>query len=90
MLNSDISQNLNISGACIVYAVVLKTKEVCKVLHIDKKAIDFYWSHVYNMLLDYYGIQPMTLSWGDIIKEATCSYDFIYNQFIDYEPKEIY
>lgn len=88
LLNS--SQSFNISGGCIVYAVALKTKEVCKVLHIDKECIDFYWKHVYDMLLDYYGIQPMKKTWKDIIREAGCSYDFVSDSFVDYEPKEIY
>lgn len=84
------TQNIEIKGGCIVYAVALKTKNCCRILHIDEDCMQFYWDKVLNMLLDYYGIQSMKQTWRDIVKEASCTYDFIVDQFISYEPREIY
>lgn len=87
MLNA--TEQIEVKGGCIVYAVALKTKSCCKILHIDKECIDFYWSKVVDMLLDFYGVQSMKQTWRDIIREACYTYDFITNDFISYEPREI-
>lgn len=88
MLNA--AEGIDIKGGCIVFAVALKTKACCKILHIDREAIDFYWKFVYNMLLDFYSIQPIKQTWKEIVQEASCTYDFVNDCFIDYTPREIY
>lgn len=83
------NEGLDIKGGCIVYAVNLKRKKCCRVVHIDKESMDFYWSKTYEMLLDYYGIKRYTQTWKELADEASCTYDFLAGRFISYEPKEI-
>lgn len=78
-----------ITGACIIYAIKLKTKECCRVFYLNKEKIDFYWLCVQNILLDFFKKQSLTHTWKEMIALANCTFDLKTDMFIDYLPREI-
>ena len=86
----SVTQGVDIVGGCVVFAVVLKTKTACRIIRIDKEDMEFYWGKVFDMLLDFNGIAPLTQTWSELIDEASCHYDFLTGQFSSHKPREIF
>jgi hypothetical protein len=82
---------IKVTGAVVVYSVVLKTKQVCRKLYINKDNINFYWRHMKRLIEDYNGIRPVRDGyWYDIVKQATCYYDVESETFSNHCPREIF
>lgn len=78
-----------VEGACLVFAVHLKTKDKCQMLYVNRELLDFYWYKASALILDYFNISKYNGSWKSILQEAHCTYDFDTGQFLNYLPKEI-
>lgn len=74
-----------ITGAVLVYC----NEETTKVLHLDRKMLNYYWRVFKDILRDFYGIKPLGKSWRELIQAANGGYNYETEQFEDYVPKEI-
>ena len=74
-----------ITGAVLVYC----NEETTKVLHLDRKMLNYYWRVFKDILRDFYGIKPLGKTWRELISAANGGYNYETEQFEDYVPKEI-
>jgi hypothetical protein len=86
-LQSDFKERYGagITGAALVYC----NEEVTKVLHLDRKMLNYYWRVFKDILRDFYGIKPLGKTWRQLISSANGGYNYETEQFEDYVPKEI-
>jgi hypothetical protein len=86
-LQSDFKERYGagITGAALVYC----NEEVTKVLHLDRKMLNYYWRVFKDILRDFYGIKPLNKTWRQLISSANGGYNYETEQFEDYVPKEI-
>lgn len=85
----NLSGEQEVTGACICYAVVLKTKSLCRLIYLNKDDVLFYWDCVKKLLLDYFKVKSSGLSWVDMITLASYDYDSDQDIFLDHLPREI-
>lgn len=74
-----------ITGAVLVYC----NEETTKVLHLDRRMLNYYWRVFKDILRDFYGIKPLGKTWRELIQSANGGYNYETEQFEDYVPKEI-
>ena len=74
-----------VTGAVLVYC----NEEVAKVLHLDRKMLNYYWRVFKDILRDFYGIKPLGKTWRELIQAANGGYNYETEQFEDYVPREI-
>ena len=74
-----------ISGAVLVYC----NEQTTKVLHLDRKMLNYYWRVFKDILRDFYGIKPLGKTWKQLIQSANGGYNYETEQFEDNVPREI-
>jgi hypothetical protein len=74
-----------ITGAVLVYC----NEQTTKVLHLDRKMLNYYWRVFKDILRDFYGIKPLGKTWRELISAANGGYNYETEQFEDNVPREI-